>query len=155
MARQARRAKRPGRDCHASDPSAGSRPRTPARPPVTVTQQYVISQRTETALVIGKRQLNWVIWRLEGCRHSNWGDLWLAGAGSGAALAAGALVTALTLPTSGKIDAVLWVLVGAGMVIVGLCLAGYLSQRRESGVEIGEIIEYLKLLPGADAPSDE
>jgi FtsH-binding integral membrane protein len=64
----------------------------------------------------------------------------LFGAGAGAALAAGALVTALTLSVaqSGARD-VLWVLTGAGAVVLVLCLIGYLTQRRDRGREISEL----------------
>ena len=64
----------------------------------------------------------------------------------GAALAAGALVTALTLPVaqSGVRD-VLWVLTGAGVVILVLCLVGYLTQRRDRGREISELKKDLEI----------
>jgi hypothetical protein len=74
---------------------------------------------------------------LAGYKAGGWADLWLFGAGVGAALAVGAFVTALTLPAAqpGTRD-VLWVLTGAGAVILVLCLVGYLTQRRDHGREI-------------------
>ena len=57
-----------------------------------------------------------------------------------AALAVGALVVALMLPpTLSGVRDVLWALTVTGVVVLGLCLAGYLTQRHERGVEIGEV----------------
>jgi hypothetical protein len=114
--------------------------------PVYVTQQYAISQTEEPGVVISMRDYDRLIERLDGCRAGGWADLWLFGAGAGAALAAGALVTVLTMPVaqSGVRD-VLWVLTGAGAVILVLCLVGYLTQRGDRGREISELRKDLEI----------
>ena len=111
-----------------------------------VTWQYVISERREPGVVISVREYERIIERLEGCKPGGWADLWLAGVGVGAALAAGALVGALTLPPNlpGTKD-VLWGLMATGVVVLGLCLFAYLIQRRERGTEIGELKKDLDL----------
>lgn len=113
---------------------------------VYVTQQYAVSQTEEPGVVISMRDYNRLIERLDGCRAGGWADLWLFGAGAGAALAVGALVTALTLSAaqSGTRD-VLWVLTAAGAVILVLCLTGYLTQRGERGREISELRKDLEI----------
>jgi hypothetical protein len=58
-------------------------------------------------------------------------DLWLALAGTGAALGVGALVAALTVPAA--LAGVMWALTGAGAAVFALCLFGYLTQRRDQG----------------------
>lgn len=115
-----------------------------------VTYQYVVSQGQEPGVVLSVRDLDRLIERLDGCKPSGWADLWLALAGAGAALAAGALVGALTLPAAlaGTRD-VLWALTGAGVVIFALCLFGYLTQRNDHGKEISELEKDLKLRKGA------
>lgn len=114
--------------------------------PVYVTQQYAVSQTEEPGVVISMRDYDRLIERLDGCRAGGWADLWLFGAGVGAALAAGALVTALTLPVaqSGVRD-VLWVLTGASAVVLVLCLVGYLSQRGDRGREVSELRKDLEI----------
>ena len=54
-------------------------------------------------------------------------DLWLVGIHAGAALAIAAFVAALT-QAGGR--GVMWTLVGTGVCILLLCLAGYFSRRR-------------------------
>ena len=75
-----------------------------------------------------------------GCKPSGWADLWLTGVGAGAALAVGALVGALTLPSNlpGTKD-VLWTLTAAGAFVMLICLVAYLTQRREHGEDINEL----------------
>lgn len=113
---------------------------------VYVTQQYAVSQTEEPGVVISMRDYDRLIERLDGCKAGGWADLWLFGAGAGAALAGGALVTALTLPVaqSGVRD-VLWVLTGAGAVVLVLCLVGYFTQRRDRGREISELKKDLEI----------
>jgi len=96
--------------------------------------------------VIGMRDYNRLIERLDGCKPGGWADLWLAVAGAGAAMVVGALVGALTLPVtlSGTRD-VLWVLTAAGAAIFFLCMVGYLTQRRNHGKEIGELKKDLEI----------
>ena len=81
-----------------------------------------------------------LIERLDACKPGGWADLWLYGAGAGAALATAALVGVLTLPStlSGTRD-VLWALTAAGAAIFALCLFGYLTQRRDHAREIAEL----------------
>jgi hypothetical protein len=114
--------------------------------PVYVTQRYAVSQSQEPGVVLRMRDYDRLIERLDGCKAGGWADLWLFGAGAGAALVAGALVTALTLPVnqSGTRD-VLWVLTGAGVVVLLLCLVGYLTQRRDHGREISELKKDLEI----------
>jgi hypothetical protein len=118
----------------------------PLQEPVYVTQRYAISQNQESAVVIGMRDYNRLIERLDGCKPGGWADLWLAVAGAGAALAASTLVGALTLPVtlSGTRD-VLWVLTAAGAAIFCLCMVGYLTQRRNHGKELGELKKDLEI----------
>ncbi len=91
-------------------------------------------------MVISVRDYDRLIERLDGCKPRGWADLWLAGVGAGAALAAAALVGALTLPgtLSSTIDT-LWVLTAAAFAITVLCLVGYFTQRRDHGREISEL----------------
>jgi hypothetical protein len=105
-----------------------------------VTRKYVVSQSQEPDVVIAMSDYGRLSERLDGCKPCGWADLWLAGAGVGAALAAAALVGAMTLPAtlSGTRD-VLWALTAAGAAIFGLCLAGYLTQRRDHAREIEEL----------------
>lgn len=112
----------------------------PLRDSAIVTQRYTIAQGEERAVVISVRDYNRLIERLDGCKPGNWSDLWLAGFGAGVAVAMGALVGALTLPTamSGTRDA-LWAVTGGGVVVLLLCLVGYLTQRRDHGREIAEL----------------
>jgi hypothetical protein len=118
----------------------------PAQEPVRVTLQYVLPPRQEPGVLISAREYERMIERLEGCKPSGWADLWLAGVGVGAALAAGALVGALTLPPNlpGTRD-VLWGLVATGVIVLGLCLFAYIAQRRERGAEINELKKDLDL----------
>lgn len=118
----------------------------PLQEPVYVTQRYAISQNQEPAVVIGMRDYNRLIERLDGCKPGSWADLWLAVAGAGAALAVSALIGALTLPVdlSGTKDA-LWVLTAAGASIFCLCMIGYLTQRRSHAKEIGELKKDLEI----------
>jgi hypothetical protein len=58
-------------------------------------------------------------------------ELWLAGFHFGAALAIAAFVGALTQSDSmAGIRDVLWTLTATGIIVLLLCLAGYLSQRK-------------------------
>jgi len=113
---------------------------------VYVTQQYAVSQTEEPGVVISVRDYDRLIERLDGCKAGGWADLWLFGAGAAASLAASTLVTALTLSAaqSGARN-VLWVLTGAGAVILVLCLVGYLTQRRDRGREISELKKDLEI----------
>jgi len=73
------------------------------------TQRYVVTPAEEQAVIIGIRDYNRLIERLNGCKPSGWADLWLAGASAGVAVLISTLVGALTVPTalSGTRDA-LW-----------------------------------------------
>jgi hypothetical protein len=114
--------------------------------PVYVTQRYAVSQSQEPGVVISMRDYDRLIERLDGCKTGGWADLWLFGAGAGAALAAGALVTALTLSVAQSgLKNVLWVLTGAGAVVLVLRLVGYLTQRRDHGREISELKKDLEI----------
>ena len=128
----------------------GQRGRGKVQEQAWVTYRYVVSQGQEPGVVLSVRDLDRLIERLDGCRPSDWADLWLALAGAGAALAAGALVGALTLPAAlaGARD-VLWALFSAGVVIFALCLFGHLTQRHDHGKEISELEKDLKLRKGA------
>lgn len=58
-------------------------------------------------------------------------ELWLAGLQSGVGLTVAALVGALVeSAASAATRDVLWTLTGTGIVVMLLCLAGYLTQRR-------------------------
>lgn len=120
--------------------------------PVYVTYRYAIPEGQEAAVVIGLRDYNRLIERLDGVRARDWADLWLATVGAAAALGVSALVGALTLPPAlpGPTE-VLWVLVSAGTVIFCLSMIGYLTQRRHYGQEVGELkkdLEIYKPAPG-------
>jgi peptidoglycan/LPS O-acetylase OafA/YrhL len=112
-----------------------------------VTRRYAIPQVRETAVVIGMRDRDRLIERLDGCKRDGWADFWLAVAGAGAAVGGGALLAALTPPPpmSAPVD-VPWVLMGAGTAIFLLCMIGYLTQRRNHGSEIGELKKDLEIL---------
>jgi hypothetical protein len=118
----------------------------PLKEPVYVNQQYSVCQSQEPGVLISMRDYDRIIERLDGCRPHGWADLWLAGVGAGVALAVGALVGALTLPVSltGARDMV-WALTVTGTLVVTLCLAAYLTQRREHGAEIGELKKDLEV----------
>jgi len=118
----------------------------PLQEQACVTQRVVVSQGQEPGVVIAMRDYDRFIERLDGCKPGGWADLWLAGVGVGAALATAALVGVLTLPVtlSGARD-VLWALIAAGAVILGLCLFGYLTQRRDHGREIAELKKDLEI----------
>ena len=79
----------------------------PLRDSAIFTQRYTVTQGEEQAVVIGVRDYNRLIERLDGCKPGGWADLWLAGVGAGVAVAIAALVGALTLPVamSGTRDA--------------------------------------------------
>jgi hypothetical protein len=97
-------------------------------------------------VVISMREYERIIERLDGCKRGGLSDLWLAGVGVGGALAVGAFVGALTLPTaSSGIRDVLWALTATGAVVLILCLAAYFSLRRERGLEIGELRKDLEI----------
>jgi hypothetical protein len=104
------------------------------------TQRYIVTPGEEQAVVIGIRDYNRLIERLNGCKPGGWADLWLAGAGAGVAVLIGALVGALTVPTalSGTRDA-LWVITGGGLIMLLLCLAGFFTQRSGHDREIAEL----------------
>ena len=112
----------------------------PLRDSAIFTQRYTVMQGEEQAVVIGVRDYNRLIERLDGCKPGGWADLWLAGVGAGVAVAIAALVGALTLPVamSGTRDA-LWAVTGGGMVVWLLCLVGYFTQRRDHSREIAEL----------------
>jgi hypothetical protein len=97
-------------------------------------------------VVIGARDFERLIERLQGCDRGDWGELWLAGVGAGVAVAAAAGVGALTLPTTltGLID-VLWAVAAAGILVAVLCLIGYLTRRRDHASQIGELKKDLEM----------
>ena len=111
-----------------------------------VTQQLDVSPSHEPAVLITVRELERIIERVDDCKPSGWADLWLAWLGVGAALAVGAFVVALTLPgsSSGTRD-ILWALTATGVVVLLLCLAGYLTQRHEHSSEIGQLRKDLEI----------
>jgi len=59
------------------------------------TQRYVVTPGEEQAVIIGIRDYNRLIERLNGCKPGGWADLWLAGASAGVAVLISALVGAL------------------------------------------------------------
>jgi hypothetical protein len=125
-------------------PKQGSGPGSvstePLQRPAHVNLRYVISRGQEPAALISMREYERLIERIDGCKTGGWADLWLAGAGVGAALAVGAVIAALTVPPAlSGTRAMLWALAAAGLAILGLCLAGYLSQRREAAAGISEL----------------
>lgn len=64
-------------------------------------------------------------------RPSGQPEFWLAGFNFGAALTIAAFIGALTQPDSmAGIRYVLWTLTATGIIVLLLCLAGYLSQRK-------------------------
>lgn len=107
---------------------------------VYINQRYSVQQSQEPGVVISVRDYDRLIERLDGCKPSGWADLWLTGVGAGAALAVGALVGALTLPSSlPGVKDVLWTLTAAGALVMLICLAAYLTQRREHSRDITEL----------------
>jgi hypothetical protein len=110
------------------------------RPAAVVTQRYTVAQAEEPAVMISIREYDRLIERLDACTHRGWADLWLAGMGAAVAVATGALVGALTLPAAmSGTRAALWVATGCGVIVLLLCLFGYLGQRRDHGKEITEL----------------
>lgn len=117
-----------------------------SRKHVYVTRRYAVYQSQEPAVMIGMRDYDRLIERLDRCKPCGWADLWLSVAGAGAALGVGALVGALTLPRTTSGAAVgLWVIMAAGTVIFGLCVFFYLTQRRNQGKEIAELEKDLEI----------
>jgi hypothetical protein len=76
--------------------------------------------------------------RLDACRATGWGDLWLAGGGVGGGLVGAALVTVLSLGTTAPsaTRAILWMLAALGASVFVLSLAAYLTQRHDRDKEI-------------------
>ena len=72
----------------------------PVRPSVQVTHRYTVQQSDEAAVVIGVRDYERLVERLNACKPRGWGEVWLAGVGAGVAAAAATLVTALSLPAN-------------------------------------------------------
>lgn len=66
----------------------------------------------------------------------------MAGLGVGAMLAVAAFVGALTLPSS---TGLLWALAGTGVVVLLLCLAGYLARCPQRSSEIGQLRKDLEI----------
>ena len=107
---------------------------------VYISKRYAVLQSQEPGVVISVHEYDRFIERLDGCKPSGWADLWLTGVGAGAALAVGALVGALTLPSSlSATKDVLWTLTAAGGFVMLICLAAYLTQRGEHGKDISEL----------------
>jgi hypothetical protein len=104
----------------------------------------VVRQGEEPAIVMSVSDFDRLIERLDGCKPGGWADLWLFGAGAGAALLVGALVGALTVPPSAT-RSVFWVLTAAGAVVLALCLVGYFTQRSDHGKEIAELEKDMNL----------
>jgi len=120
----------------------GVEPRKQAR----ITETYLIAQSQEQGVVISMRELDRLMDRLDSCKPRDWADLWLAGVGVGAALAAAALVGVFTLPiTPSSTKDVLWALTATGAIILILCLAAYLTQRRGHKAEISELRKDLQI----------
>jgi hypothetical protein len=146
-----------GRKGHPStQPPRAHALRAASQDQVFFTRRYAISESQESAVVIGMRDYDRLIQRLDGCKPGGWADLWLTIAGAAAALGVGALVGGLTLPPtlSATVD-VLWALVATGATIFCLCIVGYLTQRRNYEKEIGELSKDLEIhLPDAAAISD-
>jgi hypothetical protein len=114
--------------------------------PVYVAQQFEGSPDPEPVAVIPIRQLDRIIERLDDCKPGGWTDLWLAGLGVGATLALGALVVALSLPSSSSgISSVLWALTATGAVVFLLCLVAYFIQRREHNSAVGQVMRDLEI----------
>lgn len=115
-----------------------------------ISQGYTVRQSQEPGVVISERHYRRYIERLDGCRARGWSDLWLAGTGIGGGLAAAALVTVLVLPSTvpSADKAVLWMLMVVGIVMSGLCLGAYLTQRHERDKEINELKRDLELHQG-------
>jgi len=137
-------------------PKAGEEAVTidPLQEPVYVTQRFALSQGEESGVVIGVRDYDRLIERLDGCKPGGLSDLWLAGVGAGVALAGAALVGALTLPPDLTATRdVLWTLTAFGVVVVLLCLAAYFAQRRDHAGEIAELKMDLEIRkPGSRTP---
>lgn len=107
---------------------------------LVVTNTLSVQPSQERGVVIPERQFKRLMEHLESCKPHGWVDLWLAGVGVGTALAVGALVGVLTLPSDlSDRRVVLWVLAGAGGLMAILCLLAYLTQRRSHGEQIDEL----------------
>ena len=122
---------------------------------VFLAQEFEGSLDPEPAAVIPVRQLDRIIERLEDCRLKGWAALWLAGLGVDATLALGALVGALSLPSSSSgVSDVLWALTATGAVVFILCLVAYLTQRREHSSAVGQVIKDLEIYKPRSQPLD-
>ena len=117
------------------------------------TQRYVVTPGEEQAVIIGIRDYNRLIERLNGCKPGGWADLWLAGASAGVAVLISALVGALTVPTalSGTRDA-LWAITGGGLIMVLLCLVAFFTQRSSHDREIAELRKIWKTINPSPPP---
>jgi hypothetical protein len=113
---------------------------------IVVTQQFAVPLGEQPGVVIGARDLERLIERLDGCKPGGWGELWLAGIGAGVAVAASTAVGALTLSTTlTTLVGILWAVTVAATLVTILCLVGYLTQRRSLAKEITELKKDLEI----------
>jgi hypothetical protein len=102
---------------------------------VQVIRGMSLESSQEPGVAIPESDYIRLIDRLENCRSIGWGDLWVAGGGAGAGLAGAALVTVIA---SGP-RPILWALVAIGVIIAGLSLTAYFTQRHDRDKEISEL----------------
>lgn len=128
---------------------------TGLQPSILVTQQFAVPLDEQPGVVIGARDFERLIERLDGCKPGGWGELWLAGIGAGVAVAASAAVGALTLPTTlTTLVGILWAVTVAATLVTILCLVGYLTQRRGLAKEITELKKDLEIHKPKTAVAD-
>ena len=108
---------------------------------VRVNRGMSLESSQEPGVAIPERDYIRLIDRLEGCRSTGWGDLWLTGGGVGGGLFAAALVTVISLgntPPSGT-KIILWMLVAIGACVTVLSLGAYCTQRHDRGKQISDL----------------
>jgi hypothetical protein len=105
---------------------------------VHINRGISIRSSQERGIAIPESEYIRLIDRLERCRSTGWGDLWLAGGGVGSGLLVAALVTVISLGTTAPpgAKAILWMLVALGASVAALSLAAYLTQRHDRNNEI-------------------
>jgi hypothetical protein len=108
---------------------------------VHVNRGMSLESSQEPGVAIPESDYIWLIDRLEDCRSTGWGDLWLAGGGIGAGLFGAALATVISLGSSGLswTKAILWMIVAVGAIVAILSLAAYFTQRHDRDKEINEL----------------
>jgi hypothetical protein len=115
---------------------------------VYVNQSYSVRQSQEPGVLIGERQYQRFIERLDDCKEHGWSELWLAAAGIAAGVAATAAISSATLP-AGKLSSAtrgdLKVAAISGLVVLAVCLIAYLTHRQDHGREVDHLMKDLRM----------